>query len=443
MKSPVVLLIFDVALAALGLLLAEQGRMVPALSIFVALAILGAWQLVLFTVAAKPTTRYKIEPLFRSTHYIQATLQATIYVYLSLYWDAIRVNVPLLLAQILLGYLFEILLAWSRGRPARLGFGTVPVILSTNLFLWFREDYYYNQFLMVAVAFFSKEFLTWNYDGRKRHIFNPSALPLSVASILIIATGTIDLTSAVDLVAVFDFAPNFYEVIFLLGLVTQALYLTTPVSLGTVVSMYILHYTSEWVLGEPIGDTAIHAQVFLGLTFLVTDPATSPKSNFGKFLFGLTYGLGVFALGILLRLVHQPGLFAKLLIVPPVNLMVPLFDRLTGRLEKFAAFGSTRVPGRLSRFGWLGAYIVLIVLILPDLKTATTKPATLLPKTQLYLSKEMQVIARNYFYCRSVYPQAYKPFGLLYEMTHLREIRRIYQSGPAHQLPSSGPPGAL
>jgi hypothetical protein len=429
MNSPLVLLFFDFVLAALALLLADQGRMVPALSIFVALAVLGAWQLVLFTVTANPTTKYKVEPLFRSTHYIQATLQASIYVYLGLYWDAIRANVPLLLTQILLGYLFEILLSWSRGRPAKLGFGTVPVILSTNLFLWFREDYFYYQVLMVALAFFSKEFLTWNYDGRKRHIFNPSALPLSVASVLLIATGTIELTSAVDLVAIFDFAPNFYEVIFLLGLVTQGLYQTTPVSLGTVVSMYILHYAAQWVLGEPIGDTAIHAQVFLGLVFLVTDPATSPKSNFGKFLFGLTYGLGVFVLGIVLRLVHQPGLFAKLLIVPPVNLMVPLFDRLVARLEKVAVFGNMRVPARLSRFGWLGAYIVLVVLILPDLKTGTTKPATILPKTPFYLSPEMDAIAKNYSRCRSIYPQAYKPFGLVYEMNHLTEIRQIYRSG--------------
>lgn len=437
MKSPLVLLFFDVALAALALLLAEQGRMVPALSIFAALGILCTWQLVLFTVTHQPTVKYKIEPLFRSTHYVQGLLQGLIYVYLALYWDAIGMIAPLLLAQALFGYLFEILLAWSRGRTARLGFGIAPVILSTNLFLWFKEDYFYYQILMVALAFFSKEFLTWNYGGRRRHIFNPSAFPLSVVSVVLLATGTVDLTSGVDLVAIFDFAPNFYEVILLLGLVTQALYLTTPVSLGAVLSLYLMHYTSQWICGEPLGNTAIHVQVFLGLTFLVTDPATSPRSSLGRFLFGFTYGLGVFTTYILLRLSHEPGFFDKLLIVPVVNLMVPLFDRLSARLEKFAASVLVRAPVWLPRFGWLGAYILLVALILPDLKTLSTTPTTLLPKTEFYLSSDMARLARNQFYCRSVYPQAYKAFGLSYELAHLTELRQIYHLGPGDLPPAS------
>jgi hypothetical protein len=429
MKCSAVLLVLDSALAALGVMFANEGRIVPAVSIFGALALLGAWQIVLFLVTPQPAVKYQIEPFFRSTHYIQALLQASIYVYLGLYWDAIRTNAPLILTQVIIGYLCDILLSWSRGRTARMGFGTVPVILSTNLFLWFREDYFYYQLLMVALAFFSKEFLTWTYDGRRRHIFNPSAFPLSVVSLAILATGSFKLTSGVDMVVAFEIAPNFLEVIFFLGLVTQALYQTTPVCFGAVVSLYGLHYASTWICGSPVSDK-VHPQVFLGLTFLVTDPSTSPKSNLGKFLFGITYGLGVFASFILLRLARQPTYFDKLLIVPVANLMVPLFDRLSAFLERLAAPVVDRVPARLSRVGWLAAYTALFTLLLPDIKSLPTEPITLLPEVPYYLSNDMKRLARNSNYCRSIYPQAFKAFGLSYELSHLQEIRQIFHQDP-------------
>ncbi|HEY2252954.1 MAG TPA: RnfABCDGE type electron transport complex subunit D [Planctomycetaceae bacterium] len=425
MQSPVVLLVLDGALAALGVQFADEGRMVPALSIFATLAVLGVWQLVLFMVAPQPAVKYKVELLFRGTHYIQALLQATIYVYLALYWDAIRINAPLILAQAVIGCLCDILLSWSRGRAARVSFGIMPVILSTNLFLWFREDYFYYQIMMVALAFFSKEFLTWTYDGRRRHIFNPSAFPLTVASLLLMATGSVKLTSGVDMVIAFESAPNFYEVVFLLGLVTQALYQTTTTSLGAVIALYGLHYASGWICGGPVSDN-VHPQVFLGLTFLVTDPATSPKSNVGKLLFGASYGLGVFASFILLRLAHQPSYFDKLLVVPVVNLMVPLFDRLSELIETVAPSVLVRVPTRLSRVGWLAAYMALFTLILPDIKSLPTEPITLLPQSPYYLSDDMRRLVKNYFSCRSIYPRAYQPFGLPYELFHVRELRQIY-----------------
>ena len=50
--------------------------------------------------------------------------------------------------------------------------------LSMNLFLWFRDDWFYLQFVMVAIIVFGKEFLRWKRDGHVTHIFNPSAFAL-------------------------------------------------------------------------------------------------------------------------------------------------------------------------------------------------------------------------------------------------------------------------
>ena len=57
------------------------------------------------------------------------------------------------------------------------------MIFSINLFLWFKPDWFYLQFLMVAVGFAAKELIRWDKDGRRVHIFNPSSFPLAVFSL--------------------------------------------------------------------------------------------------------------------------------------------------------------------------------------------------------------------------------------------------------------------
>ncbi len=70
----------------------------------------------------------------------------------------------------------------SAGRgatPTRSASGPFPVIFSINLFLWFKPDWFYFQFLMVALGFAAKELIRWDKDGRRAHIFNPSSFPLA------------------------------------------------------------------------------------------------------------------------------------------------------------------------------------------------------------------------------------------------------------------------
>jgi hypothetical protein len=58
----------------------------------------------------------------------------------------------LIAAQLLFAYAFDMLLGWSRRDTYTLGFGPFPVIFSINLFLWFKPDWFYLQFLMVALG---------------------------------------------------------------------------------------------------------------------------------------------------------------------------------------------------------------------------------------------------------------------------------------------------
>jgi hypothetical protein len=75
-------------------------------------------------------------------------------------------------------------------------------------------------------------------------------------------------------------------------------------------------------------DSNIPIAVFLGLHLLVTDPATSPRSNIGKAIFGSLYGLGVWLSYAVLRQFGLPEFYDKLLVVPILNLGVQLLDHL-------------------------------------------------------------------------------------------------------------------
>ena len=67
--------------------------------------------------------------------------------------------------------------------------------------------------------------------------------------------------------------------------------------------------------------------MFLGLHLLVTDPSTSPRTPFGRAIFGVMYGLGVVALYGILGAMGLPTFYDKLLCVPLLNLAVPAIDR--------------------------------------------------------------------------------------------------------------------
>ena len=59
---------------------------------------------------------------------------------------------PLIAAQFCYLYAFEALFAWTRGRPWRLTSGPSPIILSTNLFIWFKDDWFVFQFAMITAG---------------------------------------------------------------------------------------------------------------------------------------------------------------------------------------------------------------------------------------------------------------------------------------------------
>ena len=75
-------------------------------------------------------------------------------------------QIPLMAAQLAFAYAFDMLLAWSHRDRYTIGFGQFPIIFSINLFIWFKPDWYYLQFVLVALGFAAKEFIRWRKDGQ-------------------------------------------------------------------------------------------------------------------------------------------------------------------------------------------------------------------------------------------------------------------------------------
>jgi len=259
---------------------------------------LVAWSLLLWGLPGRRARGFALvlaPPL--KPHYVQAGVQICIYAYWGWYWRNVYAEAPLILAQILFLYVFDGLLTWSRGRAWRLGFGPLPVILSTNLFIWFRDDWFLLQFAMVASCALGKEFLRWHRDGRSTHVFNPAAFGLGLFSLWLIASGrTTELTWGVEVASTLSFPPYIYALIFGLGLVVQYLFSVTLMTLSAMVALVVLNFAYTNTTGVyQFVDTNVPIAVFLGLHLLMTDPSTSPRTNTGRVIFGACYGVGSFA----------------------------------------------------------------------------------------------------------------------------------------------------
>jgi hypothetical protein len=266
-----------------------------------------------------------------------------------------------LAAQLVFAYAFDMLLAWSRRETYVLGFGPFPIIFSINIFLWFKDDWFYLQFLMISVGFLGKEFVRWHREGRSVHIINPSAFTLGLFSLVLITTGTTDLTWGQELASTLTLAPRIYLYLFLLGLILMYRFSITLVVGSAAVTLLALSTLYASLTGVPYFlDSDIPAAVFLGLHLLITDPSTSPRTSQGKVLFGGLYGASVFGLYMVLGAAGVPTFYDKLLAVPLLNLSVRGIDSWVQMARESPALARWRVEWTPlgSNLGHMAVWIV-------------------------------------------------------------------------------------
>jgi TPR repeat protein len=329
-------------------------------------AFLLCWQLALFVRSQRKGLEFKWEFVAVRSHYMQALVQLAIYVYWGWYWRKVYGEFSLILSQVAFFYIFDGLLSWSRGQTWRLGFGPWPIILGSNLFMWFRDDWFVFQFLMIITGVLGKQFIRWRRDGKMTHIFNPSAFALTLFSLVLIFTGNSDLTWGEQIATTLAKPPHIYLLIFLCGVVVQYFFSVTLLTLSAagVISLLGLAYTKTTGVYLFV-DSNIPIAIFLGLHLLMTDPATTPRSSIGKIIFGGLYGACVFEAYIVLRAFGIPEFYDKLLVVPLLNLLTPLLDRLAavGPAGKFGRWEAVTGPRKMN-LGFMGCWMVLFIVML-------------------------------------------------------------------------------
>lgn len=326
---------------------AEPGLHWP---LYAAAAVFALWHGVLALGHRTGRRPLSVGFLARPQHYVQIACHLCIYGYWGTAWPEVAAHAPHIASQIAFLYLLDMGFALTRHRAFTFTFGPFPIVFSTNLFLWFTDANYGWQYAMLLVGYLGKTFLKWprpsgaNADVAGGHVFNPSAFGLALFSLVLIATQRTDMTWGHHIASMMERPPQPHLWIFLVGLVVQLAFapvlITMSAALATVLGGFAVHaLTDRWLFV----DTAIPVNVYLGMTLLVTDPSTSPRTAWGKVLFGASYGLSVLGLYPALEALgaaQNPAApiplayFDKLLQVPLLNLLVPLFDRAGRRLTR-------------------------------------------------------------------------------------------------------------
>ena len=369
---------FITGLALFALL--EPVRENPALfwSFVGAVAVLLAWSAVLFRSVLQQGRKLTLEFLPRPQHYLQACCHTAIFAYWGWYWRQVYDSYYLVIAQLVFAYAVDLLLSWSRRDSYTLGFGPFPIVFSTNLFLLFKPDWFYFQFMMVGLGFAAKELVRWNKEGRNTHLFNPSAFTLTVFSLGLILTGTTDITWGKEISISQAYPPHMYLFIFLIGLPVQYLFGVTTMTMSAVVTTYLVGLTYYGATGvyffiEPF----IPIAVFLGMHLLFTDPSTAPRTELGRVIFGSLYGLGNIILYAGLHRAGVPEFYDKLLPVPILNLMIQWID-WAAKSERLRWLDPSRIGrslvGRRRHLAYMSLWILAFAIMRAVPGVGETRP---------------------------------------------------------------------
>jgi hypothetical protein len=147
--------------------------------------------------------------------------------------------------------------------------------------------------------------------------------------VVLLATGKSGITWGQEIATTQFYPPHMYLVLFLLGIPGQFLFGVTSMTMSAVVATYVfgrLYFAATGIYF--FYDSYIPISVFLGMHLLFNDPATSPRTELGRVIYGALYGLSAVGLYQLLGSAGMPTFYDKLLQVPLLNLSAKGLDRV-------------------------------------------------------------------------------------------------------------------
>ena len=341
------------------------------------------WAALIAFSARRSGRALSLETLVRRPHWVQACAQISLFAYWGWHARTVYGFVPLIVVQIVFAYGIDALLNWTRRNTYRVGFGPLPIVLSINLFLLFRPQWFQWQLVMILVGYLAKELIRWERDGRSAHVFNPSSFPLGLAALALILTGGTDMTLGSYIAQSQSTAPQMYLAIFLVSIPGQILFGVARMTLSaavTLVAISAMYFAATGTYMFP--DAYITVPVFLGMHLLVTDPSTSPRSEAGQVFFGILYAVGVAAFFFLLEGFDLPAFYEKLLPVPLMNLTVRRIDAwaASGWLSRLdpARIGAALTPARRN-VAYTGAWVGVFALFSSTTILGDDHPGQYLP----------------------------------------------------------------
>ena len=285
--------VFIVGLAVVGLLPSIHTRPRLLWSILGAAASLAAATLGLAVWARRRTLVVDVQ--LRAQHYLQACAQGSVLLYWGWYWRPVYEAAPLHRRAAALRLRIRHAAGVVASRPTtRWASRPFPVIFSINLFLWFKPDWFYLQFLMIALGFAAKELIRWE-QGRAAHAH---LQPVVVSARRVLAGADPHRHQRQSRGARRSPITQFYP----------PQHLPVPVPDRPAGSVPLRRDDDDDVGGRddvPVRagctsrrpastssiDSYIPIAVFLGMHLLFTDPSTSPRTELGRIIFGVMYGL--------------------------------------------------------------------------------------------------------------------------------------------------------
>jgi hypothetical protein len=272
----------------------------------------------------------------RLPHLLPAAIQVALYAYWSIYWPDVRGHIPSLVLQLIMGFAADATFAYAHFGSWRVGASPLPIVLSANLFAWFDTR---GIVISILTAFATKAYL--RRDGR--HILNPSAAGLTLAGLF--ATVAPNFVHFGGVFHTMNASPNMAELLLVLALIPQMRFRIVPVTIG---AMIALKLTSNPAVARPA--------LLLAIVLLATDPATIPRTDIGKALFGTFLGFGFVLTSIVLRLIPRTDDFSKVMAIPVGNALIPVFDRIGSAVSSFALRAVERRPWLERTFALLGTW---------------------------------------------------------------------------------------
>jgi hypothetical protein len=198
-------------------------------------------------------------------------------------------------------------------------------------------------------------------EGRPRHIFNPSALPMALTALVVVIVFNAErLLDTSNVVFSYLLAPHFQLFVFGVGLLSHLASGVSFISLGAVATLYVLDTGFKAVTGLPPMGDILQPSVFVGITLLVTDPVTSPKTRTGQLAYGCLYGLGILICYALLNHFGFPRYYDKILPVPILNYLALTLDRV-----KVPLWGPMKSPLWARPWAPAAVYAVVFLALLP------------------------------------------------------------------------------